>query len=339
MDVRGFLLMTEEFFRQKRHEDTVAWYKTGLEIHPDIEELLKGLKKARVAVLNELLQQSDDSEEEVLNNGECIDHKCVESADIKQSEGAKNSSLLSVQSAKHMHTHMDSNEILMNKSENSATQDLVFQAKMERVLEFLDVMKLARLAAVYACSELLNTVMLIPMLVMCIYRSRLKERVARFAQDWVNGSTDKLGAMAWSPRVAIVIFLFMKIFGQVQFMLFLQQDVRLICVVFMVTSMLVVNFCVRLLENTQSCVVNGPIHYDCLDLYLLIQEELYWSRQITYRPMVTWMCVFFLDKVYQARNNLTETVTYLMSSLFVHYAHVRNKIKSVTLFADIDADT
>ncbi|KAI9905497.1 hypothetical protein PsorP6_013668 [Peronosclerospora sorghi] len=196
MDVRRFLLLTEAFFRQKRHEDAVAWYKTGIEIHPDNEELLKGIKKALVAVLNELLQQSDDSEEVVLNNGECIDHKCVESADIKQSEGAKNRSLLS---------------------------DLVFQAKMERVLEFIDVMKLARLAAVYACSELLKTVMLIPMLVMCIYRSRLKERVARFAQDWVNGSTDKLGAQAWSPRVAIVIFSFMKIFGQVQFMLFLSK--------------------------------------------------------------------------------------------------------------------
>ncbi|KAI9914897.1 hypothetical protein PsorP6_007574 [Peronosclerospora sorghi] len=150
MDVRGFLLLTEAFFRQKRHEDAVAWYKTGLEINPDNEELPKGLKKARVAVMNEILSQGDDSDEEVLINGECIDHKCVKSADIKQSEGAKDSSLLSVQSAKHMHTHVDNNAISVNKSENSATQDLVFQAKMERVLGFLDVMKLARLAAVYS---------------------------------------------------------------------------------------------------------------------------------------------------------------------------------------------
>ncbi|KAI9911686.1 hypothetical protein PsorP6_009818 [Peronosclerospora sorghi] len=57
MDVSGFLLLTEALFRQKRHEDAVAWYKTGIEIHPDNEELLKGLKKARVAETNELLNQ------------------------------------------------------------------------------------------------------------------------------------------------------------------------------------------------------------------------------------------------------------------------------------------
>ncbi|KAI9921492.1 hypothetical protein PsorP6_002300 [Peronosclerospora sorghi] len=85
MDVRGFLLLTEALFRQKIHEDAVACYKTVLEKHTDNEELLKGMKKARVAVLNELLNQSDDSDEEALNNGECINHKCAESADIKQS--------------------------------------------------------------------------------------------------------------------------------------------------------------------------------------------------------------------------------------------------------------
>ncbi|KAI9920375.1 hypothetical protein PsorP6_015467 [Peronosclerospora sorghi] len=63
MDVRGFLLLTEAFFRKKRHEDAVAWYKTGIEIHLDKEDLLKGLKKARVAVLNELSEQSDDYDE------------------------------------------------------------------------------------------------------------------------------------------------------------------------------------------------------------------------------------------------------------------------------------
>ncbi|KAI9907594.1 hypothetical protein PsorP6_004530 [Peronosclerospora sorghi] len=163
-----------------------------------------------------------------------------------------------MQSAKHMHTHVDSNEILMNKRENSATQDLVFQAKIERVLEFLDGMKLARLAAVYACSELLNTVMFIPMLVICIYWSRLKERAARSAQDWVNGSTDKRSY----------------------------------------------------LDSENNIQTDGDLD----------------------------VC-FFLDKVYQARNNFTETVTYLLSSFFVHYAHVRSKIKSMTLFADIDAAT
>ncbi|KAI9921383.1 hypothetical protein PsorP6_001140 [Peronosclerospora sorghi] len=177
-----------------------------------------------------------------------------------------------------MHTHVDSNKILINKSENRATQDLVLESKMERVLEFLDVMKLARLAAVYACSELLNTVMLIPMLVMCIYQSRLKERVVLFAQDWVNVSTDKLGALAWSPRVAIEV-------------------------------------CRRVFKRLLNEVGNGIQTNGDLD------------------------ACFFLGKVYQARNDFTETVTYLMSRLFVHYAHVRSKIKPMTLLADTDAAT
>ncbi|KAI9921525.1 hypothetical protein PsorP6_000794 [Peronosclerospora sorghi] len=38
-------------------------------------------------------------------------------------------------------------------------------------------------------------------------------------------------------------------------------------------------------------------------------------------------------------SDLAVTETYLMNSLFLHYAHVRSKIKSMTLFADIDAAT
>ncbi|KAI9920148.1 hypothetical protein PsorP6_015468 [Peronosclerospora sorghi] len=280
-----------------------------------------------------------------------------------------------------MHTHVDSNEIFINKSENSATKDLVFQAKMERVLEFLDVMKLARLAAVYACSEMLNTVMLIPMLVMCIYRSRLKEPVARFAQDWVNGSTDKLGALAWSPRVAIVILLFMKMFGQVQFMIFLQQDVRLICVMFMVTAMLVVNFLRTIAgehaklwgegrrlklaayvtaliywvvcrgEWTDTLRLLGPVFIDSggvlgsvtsfelQEVCRRVFNRLFNEGGNDIQTDGDLDVCFVLGKVYQTRNDFTETVTYLMNSLFVHYAHVRSKIKSMTLFADIDAAT
>ncbi|KAI9910060.1 hypothetical protein PsorP6_010451 [Peronosclerospora sorghi] len=234
MDVRGFLLLTEAFFRQKRHEDAVAWYKTGLEIHPDNEELLKGLKKARVAVLNELSEQSDDYDEEVLNNGECINHKCVESADIKQSEGAKNSSLLSVQSAKHIHTHADSNEILIIKSENSATQDLVFQANMERVLKFLDVMKLARLTAVYACSELLSTVMLISMLV---------------------------------------------------------KDVRLICVVFMVTAVLLANS-LRTISGEHAKLWDEGRRLK-LDVYVTaIMYWVVWRGEWTDTLKTAWTCIY-----------------------------------------------
>ncbi|KAI9908954.1 hypothetical protein PsorP6_014981 [Peronosclerospora sorghi] len=330
MDVRGFFLLTEALFRQKRHEDA-------------------GLKKARVAVLNEFLKQSDDSDEEVLNKGESIDQKCVESADINQSEGDKNISLLSVQSAKHMHTHVDSNEISINKSENSETQEPCVSSQDGTRSGSSRCLKLARLAALYACSKMLNTVMLISMLVMCIYRSRLKERVARFTQDWMNGSTDKLGALAWSPRVAIVILLFMEIFGQ--------QDVRLICVVYMVTAMLVVNVLRTLAgEHAKLWGEGGRLK---LDAYVTaLTYWVVWRGEWT--DTLRLLGPVFIDsggvilgsvtsfelqevcrrgKFYQARNNFTETVTYLMRSLFVHYAHVLSKIKSITLFADIDAAT
>ncbi|KAG2527247.1 hypothetical protein JM18_003930 [Phytophthora kernoviae] len=112
--------------------------------------------------------------------------------------------------------------VLANRSKEGAvhtsreTQTTVFQTKIERILEHLDVQKLARLAAVYILSELLNLrrvsfgitlfflgilaqavlhrqkIMVISMLVICLYRSQLKERVFRYTQEWVRTSTDKL---------------------------------------------------------------------------------------------------------------------------------------------------
>ncbi|EGZ27578.1 hypothetical protein PHYSODRAFT_261553 [Phytophthora sojae] len=129
---------------------------------------------------------------------------------------------------------------------------------MERVLEHLDVLKLTRLAAVYIFSELLNLrhvtlgiglfflgllaqaimhrqkIMVISMLV-------LKKRAMRYARDWVESSTDKLGAFTWTPRIIFVIPVLMKVFGQLKFMLFLQQDARLAASVLTVTAVLVAN--------------------------------------------------------------------------------------------------
>ncbi|KAF4321804.1 hypothetical protein G195_005004 [Phytophthora kernoviae 00238/432] len=117
--------------------------------------------------------------------------------------------------------------VLANRSKEGAvhtsreTQTTVFQTKIERILEHLDVQKLARLAAVYILSELLNLrrvsfgitlfflgilaqavlhrqkIMVISMLVICLYRSQLKERVFRYTQEWVRTSTDKLAFSYW----------------------------------------------------------------------------------------------------------------------------------------------
>ncbi|POM75278.1 Hypothetical protein PHPALM_7639 [Phytophthora palmivora] len=270
------------------HEDAVTWYKKGLELHPDNTELQTGLKKARVAVLNDLLEASEEEKED--NEGQL--DQGVPDGDYVENLNATDQkrSTLIVQRAQ-MYAMSGLNEMLTNECEDTAvhngseTQTTVFQAKMGRVLEHLDVLKLARLAAVYTFSELLNLrrvtigvglfffgllaqaiihrqkIMVISMLVICFYRSQLKERALRCAKNWVQTSTDKLGAFTWIPRIIFVIPVFMKVFGHLKFMLFLQQDVRLVSIVSTVTALLVVN-----------SLRNGLIRYDFSDLHLLTQE-------------------------------------------------------------------
>ncbi|KAH7481773.1 uncharacterized protein KRP23_4950 [Phytophthora ramorum] len=275
--VQGYLLLTEALSRLRRHEDAVIWYKKGLELHPDNRGLQKGLKEARVAVLNDLLEESEEEEDTVVETegrlceavrGEGYVGKLRETQPAEEDVSHR-----STQIVQRAQTYAASglNEVLTDESENSTvqggreTQAAVFQAKMERVLEHLDVLKLARLSALYIFTELLNLrrvtfgiglfffgllaqaimhrqkIMVISMLVICFYRSQLKERVLRYAQDWVQISTDKLGAFTWAPRIIFVIPVFMKVFGQLKFMLFLQQDVRLAGIVVGVTAALVAN--------------------------------------------------------------------------------------------------
>ena len=194
---------------------------------------------------------------------------CVEKASEAQSVDDHGSK----QMTPHAQTEVasDLGTVLTNGTKETKVQNgrqtevTVFQAKMERVLEHLDILKLGRLAAVYVFLEMLNvrrvtmglgllflgllaqavmhrqTIMVISMLLICFYRSQLKERAIRFAQDWVETSTDKLGAFTSAPWIIVVIPVVMKLFGQLKFMLFLQQDVRLTCIVLAVTGVLVAN--------------------------------------------------------------------------------------------------
>ncbi|GMF26304.1 unnamed protein product [Phytophthora fragariaefolia] len=250
----------------------------GLELHPGSVELQAGLKKARVAVLDGLLEESEEEDGEEESGSE--EHLGQSYADESYLEGLRETGattegevLRSTQIVQRAHTYASSSlsEVAAKESDanavqnNRETQTTVFQAKMERVLEHLDVLKLARLAAVYIFSELLNLrrvtlgiglfflgllaqavmhrqkIMAISMLVICLYRSKLKERAIRYAEEWVQTSTDKLGAFTWAPRVIFVIPVLMKVFGQLKFMLFLQQDAGLGTIVFAVTATLVAN--------------------------------------------------------------------------------------------------
>ncbi|ETI43891.1 hypothetical protein, variant 1 [Phytophthora nicotianae P10297] len=277
--VRGYLLLTEALTRLRRHEDAVVWYKKGLKLHPDNAELLAGLKEARVAVLNDLLEDSeeDDGEEGILATHEQLEQRNTSEIYIESLRGVQatteSGALRSTQIVQRAQVYATSglDEVLTSNSKDTAVQDsnetqtTVFQTKMERILEHLDLLKLARMAAVYIFSELLSLrrvtvgiglfflgllaqaimhrqkIMVISMLVICLYRSQLKERALRYAQDWVQTSRDKLSAFTWIPRIVFAIPISMKVFGHLKFMLFLQKDARLAGLVLTVTVALVAN--------------------------------------------------------------------------------------------------
>ncbi|KAL3674048.1 hypothetical protein V7S43_001727 [Phytophthora oleae] len=260
----GYLLLTEALSRLRRHEDAVTWYKKGLDLHPDDEKLQAGLRETRMAVLNDLLEESEEEEEVEIE--EHVER--LQEAQPAHERGTMHSMQI-VQRAQ-LYASSGLSEVLPNDKDTTVqdrteAQTMVFQAKIARILDHLDVLKLGRLSAVYILSELLNLrrvtigiglfflgllaqaimhrqkIMVISMLVICFYRSQLKERTLRYAQDWVQTSTDKLGAFTWLPRIVFVIPVLMKVFGHLKFMLFLQQDVRLAAFVITVTAILVTN--------------------------------------------------------------------------------------------------
>ncbi|ETL90516.1 hypothetical protein L917_10832 [Phytophthora nicotianae] len=161
--VRGYLLLTEALTRLRRHEDAVVWYKKGLKLHPDNAELLAGLKEARVAVLNDLLEDSeeDDGEEGILATHEQLEQRNTSEIYIESLRGVQatteSGALRSTQIVQRAQVYATSglDEVLTSNSKDTAVQDsnetqtTVFQTKMERILEHLDLLKLARMAAVY----------------------------------------------------------------------------------------------------------------------------------------------------------------------------------------------
>ncbi|KAK1948610.1 hypothetical protein P3T76_000899 [Phytophthora citrophthora] len=260
----GYLLLTEALSRLRRYEEGVTWYKKGLELHPDNDKLQTGLREARMAVLNDLLEESEEEEEVEIEEHE----ESLEEAYLAHEKGILHSTQI-VQRAQ-VYASAGLSEVQPNDKDSTIqdraeVQTTVFQAKMEQVLDHLDVLKLGRLSVIYILSELLNLrrvtigiglfflgllaqaimhrqkIMVVSMLVICLYRSQLKERALRYAQDWVQTSTDKLGTFTWLPRIVFVIPVLMKVFGHLKFMLFLQQDVRLAAFVITVTAILVMN--------------------------------------------------------------------------------------------------
>ncbi|TDH64884.1 hypothetical protein CCR75_009208 [Bremia lactucae] len=274
--ISWILLLTEALSRLRRHTEAVAWYKKGLKLDPDNLELQNGLKKSRVAVLNDLLESSEEEDDNVLNSFKIVDPilKIVSTKDSAESscemrlseEGGMPRSLQTAQ----MQSHTTS-EVSGNRREGTAEQDgklitrAVIQGKFERMLEHFDMRKLARIVAVSIFLELFDVrnvaigtgflflgllaqaiihrqkIMVITMLIICFYRSQLKMQAQSFLQKWGQTSQDKLGVFMLAPQIVFVIPILMKVFGQLKFMLFLQQDVCLAASVVFVAGTLVAN--------------------------------------------------------------------------------------------------
>ncbi|CEG36361.1 Tetratricopeptide repeat-containing domain [Plasmopara halstedii] len=279
--VYGYLMLTEALSRLRRHDEAVTWYKKGLRLHPDNADLQLGLKEARVAVLNALLEESDEEEDvkgKLLTTEMCaqtIPNKGSYEHSHKIESISECSTLHSTQIVQQTqsYTTADDNKGLV--PDNMGTEILEsgdekvlsrrFQAKVERILEHLDAQKLARMTIMSIFAELISLrsvtfgtgllvlgllaqaiihrqiLMVLSMLIICIYHSQLKISARHYAQNWVQTSEDKLCALKWLPQFCYLIPILMRAFGQLKFMLCLQQDLRLAGVVLVVTAMLVAN--------------------------------------------------------------------------------------------------
>ncbi|KAG6623369.1 uncharacterized protein IUM83_06223 [Phytophthora cinnamomi] len=106
-----------------QHEDAVSWYKKGLELHPDNAELQTGLKEARVAVLNDLLEGSEEEDEEEDSEGDeqlaqnYTDETYLESVQANHIAD-ENGSLRSTQIVQRAQTYASSrvSEVLANEN-------------------------------------------------------------------------------------------------------------------------------------------------------------------------------------------------------------------------------
>lgn len=239
-------------------------------------ELQDGLKAARVAVLDNLLDSDDDDDDDDDDDGECaeVERPYGGSLTVFQPRtlqiatnpcpAAEDDSTSESSMPPQLEQNPLPNESVYARGSGS-TAVTAFESKLQRIIDHLDLVKLAHLALFYIAQELLalrrvsaglamffvailfqmamhrHKLMVVSMLVVCFYRSQLKEKAIKWLGQWTRTSTDKLGAFTWMPRVIVAIPVFMKVFGHVKFMLFLHQDIMLTVIVTAVSGCLVAN--------------------------------------------------------------------------------------------------
>lgn len=231
----------------------------GLAVAPENEELQKGLRAARLAVLDDLVDGAESEGEDggALGAGRVTRYS---GAGFVTPRGNIESDT-ATPTAFEGGTRQPAVTTLWERS--AADRALVFEEKVDRLLEHLDVAKLSRLATLYVMTELLqlkrvtlglallllgvlgqgllhrHKFMVASILFLCLYQSKVRLIVWRQVDAWAHASTDKLGAFTWAPRVACFVPIAMKVFGQLRFMAFLQRDLTLSLLVFLVTGALV----------------------------------------------------------------------------------------------------
>lgn len=232
---------------------------TGLAVDPTNEELQAGLRSARLAVVDDLLENREEDDALATLPGRHVStftERASENSGVWFSAFEGKSEQPS-QSAMSTTTTLSNNQ--------TRDRALVFEEKVGRILEHLDVSKLARLATLYVLTELLDLkrvvagllllllgvfgqalahrhkFMVASIIFLCLYRSKVRLIVWRQVNSWAHASTDKLGAFTWAPRVVCFVPIAMKVFGQLKFIVFLQRDLMLALIVFLVTAALV--FC------------------------------------------------------------------------------------------------
>lgn len=237
----------------------------GLTLEPTNGELESTLREARLAVLNELVDNDDDDDEDEdysdadprasRGNGFAI------TTTTFTSNGSTNES--AQPEAERPTTTALSSSTEKTVASKSSTD--LFEAKVERILRHLDLSKLMRLAVVYIITELCKLrsvavglslvvlsllvhavlhrqkLMVICIVVVCVCRSKLSTLAQRHLEIWARTSTDKLRAFTWIPRVVTALPIVLKVIGQCKFMLFVTEDLVLAALVCLVSCVLVAN--------------------------------------------------------------------------------------------------
>lgn len=236
----------------------------GLALEPANEELESILREARLAVVNELMDNDDDEDEDVSNEDRNVSGSAITTTTFTSARCTNESAQPEAERPTTTTLTTSTEKTVASMACNKSSTDL-FEAKVERILHHLDLSKLMRLAVMYFLTELCKLhcvaiglaivvlsllvhavlhrqkLMVICIVVVCVYRSKLSLLAQQRLEIWARTSTDKLRAFTWIPRVVTALPIVLKVIGQCKFMLFVTEDFILAALVCLVSCALVAN--------------------------------------------------------------------------------------------------